>query len=294
MSSPSWHRGPVRAGPILGATVIVADLDAARTELAPALGWPSPEEGAPLSVSEAERWGNPALAGAPTRILRPPSGEGGWIRVLAGGSGTPVPRPLATVGWRALELMVRDVEAAVDRAEKQGFRVLGRPRRLGNAGSLPLTAGQVMSRDGVILYLTQVLRPIDGFSLPLSRGDVDGIFIAVLGARDLVATRAFLEERIRVFRASDRSSPVGVVNEVLGLAEDTPHRLSSLQLEGSHLVEVDQVPQLGPTPPPQAGAPARGVAVVAIEADVQHAHTLRTPEGALVDLIPRATPEKLP
>lgn len=151
-----------------------------------------------------------------------------------------------------------------------------------------------MSRDGVILYLTQVLRPIDGFSLPLSRGDVDGIFIAVLGARDLVATRAFLEERIRVFRASDRSSPVGVVNEVLGLAEDTPHRLSSLQLEGSHLVEVDQVPQLGPTPPPQAGAPARGVAVVAIEADVQHAHTLRTPEGALVDLIPRATPEKLP
>lgn len=294
MSSPSWHRGSVRAGPILGATVIVADLDAARTELAPALGWPSPEEGAPLSVSEAERWGTPTLAGAPTRILRPPSGEGGWIRVLAGGSGTPVPRPLATVGWRALELMVRDVEAAVDRAEKQGFRVLGRPRRLGNAGSLPLTAGQVMSRDGVILYLTQVLRPIDGFSLPLSRGDVDGIFIAVLGARDLVATRAFLEERIRVFRASDRSSPVGVVNEVLGLAEDTPHRLSSLQLEGSHLVEVDQVPQLGPTPPPQAGAPARGVAVVAIEADVQHAHTLRTPEGALVDLIPRATPEKLP
>lgn len=294
MSSPSWHRGPVRAGPILGATVIVADLEAARTELAPALGWPSPEEGAPLSVSEAERWGTPTLAGAPTRILRPPSGEGGWIRVLAGGSGTPVPRPLATVGWRALELMVRDVEAAVDRAEKQGFRVLGRPRRLGNAGSLPLTAGQVMSRDGVILYLTQVLRPIDGFSLPLSRGDVDGIFIAVLGARDLVATRAFLEERIRVFRASDRSSPVGVVNEVLGLAEDTPHRLSSLQLEGSHLVEVDQVPQLGPTPPPQAGAPARGVAVVAIEADVQHAHTLRTPEGALVDLIPRATPEKLP
>ena len=294
MSSPSWHRGSVRAGPILGATVIVADLDAARTELAPALGWPSPEEGPPLSVAEAERWGTPTLAGAPTRILRPPSGEGGWIRVLAGGSGTPVPRPLATVGWRALELMVRDVEAAVDRAEKQGFRVLGRPRRLGNAGSLPLTAGQVMSRDGVILYLTQVLRPIDGFSLPLSRGDVDGIFIAVLGARDLVATRAFLEERIRVFRASDRSSPVGVVNEVLGLAEDTPHRLSSLQLEGSHLVEVDQVPQLGPTPPPQAGAPARGVAVVAIEADVQHAHTLRTPEGALVDLIPRATPEKLP
>lgn len=294
MSSPSWHRGSVRAGPILGATVIVADLDAARTELAPALGWPSPEVGAPLSVAEAERWGTPTLAGAPTRILRPPSGEGGWIRVLAGGSGTPVPRPLATVGWRALELMVRDVEAAVDRAEKQGFRVLGRPRRLGNAGSLPLTAGQVMSRDGVILYLTQVLRPIDGFSLPLSRGDVDGIFIAVLGARDLVATRAFLEERIRVFRASDRSSPVGVVNEVLGLAEDTPHRLSSLQLEGSHLVEVDQVPQLGPTPPPQAGAPARGVAVVAIEADVQHAHTLRTPEGALVDLIPRATPEKLP
>ncbi|WP_285731959.1 hypothetical protein [Nocardiopsis sp. ATB16-24] len=294
MSSSSWRRGPVRAGPILGATVIVADPESARTEIAPALGWPSPEEGPPLSVAEAERWGTPTLAGAPTRILRPSSGEGGWIRVLAGGSGTPVPPPLATVGWRALELMVRDAEAAVERAKEQGFRVLGRPRRLGNDGSLPLTAGQVMSRDGVILYLTQVLKPIDGFSLPRLQGDVDGIFIAVLGARDLVATRAFLEERIRLFRASDRSSPVGVVNEVLGLAKDTAHRLSSLQLEGSHLVEVDQVPHLGSAPPPPGGPPSRGVAVVAMEADVRHAHTLRTPEGALVDLIPRVTSEYHP
>lgn len=286
MRRSAGHRGPVRAGPILGATIVVGDLDPACSGLAGALGWPAPTEGSALSAAEARRWGAPALTGARTRTLHPPSGQGGWIRAVLGAPRAPVPVPLATVGWRALELMVRDVDTAMERAAGQGFRVLGRPRRLGNAGALPLVAGQVMGPDGVVLYLTQILKTLPGFDLPRPRGDVDGVFLAVLGASDLERTRAFLEARIAVERASDRSAPVKVVNEVLGLPPTTPHRLSSLQLDGSHLVEVDQVPSPGLVCPASTGGLARGAAVVSLQAEVECARTIRTPEGALVDLLP--------
>lgn len=285
MRSHVWRRGPVRAGSILGATILVADPELACAGLAAALGWGPAKKGPEFSVEEAERWGTPALTGASTRFLHPPSGEGGWIRVLPATPGAPAPRPLATTGWRALELMVRDAEKAVERARDQGFRVLGRPRRLGTDGSLPLTAGQVVDRDGVVFYLTQLLSPLPGFRLPSLKGDVDGIFMAVLGASDLVKTRDFLEKRILVSRASDRSSPVGVVNETLGLPASTSHRLSTLQLGGSHLLEVDQVHDV--RQPVRSSPSARGVVAVTLRADVEQERTLSTPEGALVDLIPQ-------
>lgn len=281
---------PVEAGPILGATAIVADLDTAAEALGRALGW-SRSGPSLLPAETAHRWGAPALAGAASAVLHPPSGSGGWLRLVhQAGPRTPPPQPLRHSGWAALELLVRDVDEAMTASEETGFRVLGRPRRLGDGGKLPLTAGQVVGPDGIVLYLTQVLGDTPNFELPAPSGAIDGIFIAVLSALDLEESRAVLESALSVRRASDRRSPIAVVNSTLGLPPDTLHRLSTLQLSGSHLIEVDQNanPAAARRERPADSLP-RGVAVLSLAASVPEPTLLEPAPGALVELLPKIT-----
>jgi len=292
-----------KAGPIREACVVVADLVAAQARLAAALGW-SPD-GAPtgFDAARARLWGTPSLAGAPCSALAPPSGQGGAIRLIQrplkpGGAAGADHRSgpglvhrgsrgrFRRLGWSAIELQVADSSAAVRRAEAAGLRVLGQPRTIGDGGSLPIRAGQVTDDDGLVLYLTQILGEVAGFELPTVRGDTDGVFIAVLSVIDLEDARGIVERHLNTTRASDRYSPIGVVNATLGLPPDTKHRISSQQLRGASLVEIDQLDIAHDPPDPSWDPPRTGVVAVCVQADVAAPVVWRPCAGALLELVP--------
>lgn len=292
-----------KAGPIREACVVVADLVAARARLAAALGWSPGGAPAGFDAARAGLWCMPSLAGAPCCVLAPPSGQGGAIRLIqhpvmasvAGaadrGSGPGLVHrgsrdPFRGLGWSAIELQVADSSAAVRRAEAAGLRVLGQPRTIGDGGGLPIRAGQVADDDGLVLYLTQILGEVPGFELPMLRGESDGVFIAVLSVTDLEDARGIVERHLNTNRASDRYSPIGVVNATLGLPPDTKHRISSQQLRGANLVEIDQLDIAHDPPDPSSDPPRTGVVAVCVQADVAAPVAWRPCAGALLELVP--------
>jgi hypothetical protein len=137
------------------------------------------------------------------------------------------------------------------------------------------------------VYLTQILGDVPGFDLPPAQQDVDGVFIAVLGVPDLVATRSVLEHRFAVRRASDRRSPIGVVNSVFGLSAETTHRLSTLQLSGRACIEIDELPSAAVLRPRSSGSLPGGVAGVTVAAEALQEQVLELPGGALLELVVR-------
>jgi hypothetical protein len=291
-----------KAGPIREACVVVADLAAARARLAAALGWSRGSAPTGFDTARAALWGMPSLAGAPCCVLAPPSGQGGAIRLIqhpvGPGSASAAARgigprsvragsePFRRVGWSAIELQVADSSAAVRRAESAGLRVLAEPRTIGDGGSLPIRAGQVADADGLVLYLTQILGEVAGFELPTVRGDTDGVFIAVLSANDLDHARGIVERHLNTTRASDRYSPIGVVNATLGLPPDTKHRISSQQLSGANLVEIDQLDITHDPPDASWDPPWTGVVAVCVQADVAAPVVWRPSGRAVLELVP--------
>lgn len=273
-------------GPIVRATVVTPDLAHTTSLYQQALGWQQYTELDRLDESTAHRWGAPALAGARMTLVGP--GHGPTVAFVEPPAGVESARyePLRSYGWAALEVLVADAAAAVDAAEQAGFTVLARPRRLGSGGALPLVAGQVAGPAGEGLYLTQILGDVPGFSLPDPVRSVGELFICVLGAADLEASRAVLESGYLVRRASDRRSPIGVLNRVLGLPDTTVHRLSSLQLAGRTVIEIDQYGEGARHRAAPPGALPYGLAVVTVRADVTTPQTVALPDGALLDLVP--------
>lgn len=277
------------AGPIREACVVVADLASARSRLAATLGWRQVTEPTGFDPRRARSWGRPGLASAATCTLVPPSGQGGNIRLIQAASDAPArPAPFRRLGWSAIELQVADSAMAVDRARDAGMRVLGTPKKIGDGGRLPILAGQVLDENGMVLYLTQIMDDIPGFDLPHVRGDVDGVFVAVLNVTDLDSTRDAIERRLCVSRVSDRKSPIGVVNESLGLPPDTHHRLSSLQLAGNNLLEIDQLTLDHDDPEPISGPSTVGVAAISVQSNVAVETVFEPCSGAILELIPMA------
>lgn len=282
--APLEDRAPL--GPIVEATVIVADLEASIDAYVRGLGWQLTGPPTPLSSSEADLLDS-ALAGRPFARLEPeqPSATPAGVRLIEVAGAAPI-EPLHTHGWSALELSVVDVEVATERAVDAGWRLLFKPVVLGG-GKLPLVAAQLAGPSGECIYLTQILGEVAGFELPTPLRDVDGIFIAVLGGSSLEASREAIESRFAVRRVSDRSLPVRVVNQQYSLPMDTLHRISSVQLLGRTCIEVDQLPQdARPRREVGDGVPAGVLSVAVISPNVAARQRLELPDGALLELRP--------
>ncbi|WP_329520987.1 VOC family protein [Spirillospora sp. NBC_01491] len=217
---------------IASVTVVTADLDAAVAVYRDGVGL---EPGAEHRVSGAPL---PELDGRRSVVLSG-TGAGGAVHVVEL-PGARAPEPLTTLGWAAAEILVADADEATARARAAGLRVLAEPRPVGAGGGL--RAVQVAGPAGEALYLTQVDRAPEGFTLPSPRGPVGPVFIAVLASEDLEESRAALEGRLPARRVTDHPLPVRALNAQLGRPEGTLHRVSTLQLPGRCAVEVDQYP----------------------------------------------------
>lgn len=245
-------------GPILAITVTTEDAKASSEMYERAFGFKLLEEGS-VSWKESLCWKAPATNGRKFSIVGYP-GQHGAVRFVEG-LHPPSYQPLRQVGWAALEMAVTDVEAVVSDIEIAGFEILRRPQSL--KSSPALRAAQILGPSGEVIYLTQQLKDLPGFDLPTPLHPTDCVFVAVLGTHQLEKARAVYES-LGGQRASDHPVAIGVINDAYGLDVGNKHRISSVQLAGKCLIEIDQYPDAAKQPSHSAGELPWGVAMVTL------------------------------
>lgn len=260
MAQPVNRGLSLGAGPLVEATVATADIAADLVLWNEVLGYHLTHDG-PLADDEVGRWGTDALRGNRVVRLAPADGRIGGVRLVEQPM-VPGYRALRTYGWAAIEVIVDDL-AALETSLAATCAVLGRPAQVGGRQS-GLLAMQVLTPGATPLYVTEVRSAPAGFDLPRATSPVGPVFIAVVATPDLVVTRQFFEDRFRLTRVTDHELPVRVLNTAFGLDEETRHRVSSVQLAGQSVIEIDQYPAEATQRPAALGCLPHGVAFVTI------------------------------
>jgi catechol 2,3-dioxygenase-like lactoylglutathione lyase family enzyme len=269
----------VPAGPIEAVTILVADLDAATDLYRAGIGFCVRTRGNPPPVLVQTL---PVLAGCRMAVLASPNDVRPGVLRLVEVPSVYVPRTLATFGWAAAELIVADADEAAERAKEAGLQVLADPAPVGTGGGL--RAAQVRGPAGEALYLTQIDQAPSGFRLPKPIDAVGRVFIAVLASRDLETSRSALERLLGARRVTDHALPVRAINASMGLPPDTPHRLSSVQIEGAAAVEVDQYPTTTEPRENQTELTGGIICVSVHDRSVPGITAIPASDGALLDL----------
>lgn len=205
-----------------------------------------------LLGADAADWGVPSAAERRSAMATPSSGRMAGIRFVE--TDRDAPPPFRTPGWSAIEVLVDDLDqvvAALDADPR--VQVVGQPSSVGEV-SRPdgsLRAAQVLLPGGSAVYLTEIRGTIGAFELPASvpadtaTAMVHGAFIAVLAATDLEISRRFVIDHLGGAQVTDHGLAVGVLNRAFALQATTRHRVSSVQLNGSTAIEIDQLPESG-------------------------------------------------
>jgi hypothetical protein len=245
---------------MVGGTIIVPDLKAACGAFERSFAWRVESEGS-VPVALARLWGAPASVNCRYALLYPPSGARTWLRLIE--TRAIAPAALTTQGWSAIEMAVEDVDLAASRLDPAAFRVIGPPRFLSAWNTL--RAMQIVGPGESVFYFTQILQDTPPFELPMGAVGIDRIYMAGIGAGDLDGARGFYEERFAVRRLTDHAVPIAIINRAHDLPAETKHRLSTLQLAGRSLLEIDQFPSAAkPRRAPPGDLPP-GIAIATFE-----------------------------
>jgi hypothetical protein len=251
------------AGPILAATICVADISSAEAAYARALGYKCVHRGR-VPERLAAAWRAPAAAGSSTVTMAPADEETGSIRLVERprvGAATPLRVP----GWRSVEIAVRDVDALAEDPALAALRVVARPRGLGSAQSI--RAMQLIGRGGEVVNLTSTAEGTP-WSLPPLPRHVGGIFMVSLSTHDLPGTVAFYCSHFKATAPrAPRLAQIEVIDAELGLPADTRHMIRTVQLRGRALIEVDAHPLAVPAGPEPADDLKPGLAFVTLAVD---------------------------
>ena len=226
-------------GPVLSVTVGVPDLAVATAAYRRLLDLEVRAEGV-VGEALAAAWGAPAVVVSSWTLLGRPGADGGQIRLLELRDAES-PEPFRTLGWAALEVLVADADAALERCRSEpAFEVLVPPAPVG--GDSRLRALQVRGPGGEGLYLTEIRASLPGFRLPSLTTGEGRVYAVVAACANLTQSRDWFADRFALTQVTDHGLPVRVLNRAFGLAEGTLHRVSSLQLDGEALLELDQYP----------------------------------------------------
>ncbi len=232
-----------RVGPALLASVLVPELGAAIAAYGEVLAYRPVDEGT-VDGNLARSWGAPGVSSNPYAVLAPESGEPGWIRFVEG-EVPPDHRPLASTGWAAIEILVADPDALAARMEDSPFNIIGPPAPL---RSYPeIEAMQAIGPAGEVLYLTNVPSGGGEQDLPTVQSAVDRVFIVVLGVPDFEHALADFERTFALPARPARERGIYFIGPGYGLAVTDPLRMTTIQLAGKSLIQVDEYP--GDAPP---------------------------------------------
>ncbi len=205
----------------------------------------------------------PDAADLPMIVLTPPGGIGGLLVIESEG----MVAPLRSQGWAAAELSAAGLDDICARAAQLGFSVIGPPRTLGSTATI--AACQIVDPGGAGLYCSDVRQYAGKARIPKATQALDRMFIAVLASAHLENTRAWYAERFGLAPFSDHAVPIPVLTGAWQTPPDTRWRISSQQLAGDGLVEIDQYPPATPKRERNAIGLAGGIAAVGFIADIE-------------------------
>jgi catechol 2,3-dioxygenase-like lactoylglutathione lyase family enzyme len=285
------------------ATLTVADPKATAARYGQWLDYAVVEQGR-VDPDLAASWGAPASANRDMVVCRPASGADVFLRFVQGDPPTDY-RPLRTFGWAALEICVSDTLAVAERMAASPFEVIGPPRELD--GMPEIFPMQVRGPDNEIVYLTQIRSQPQGVRLAQAQSLIDRLFILVLASADLTATRAWFGDHLGLTVQDEVAIRYTMISKAFELAPETKHRIATAGHEIDTFLEFDQYPEGATARPCAADQLAPGVAVATLlhpDLDAvtapfltpprpragaiyggQRCAVVRTPEGALVELI---------
>ena len=292
--------------PLRSATLVVSDAAAAASRYTDWLDYSVVEAGV-VPADLAASWGAPASAGRPYAVVRPASGRSVELRFVEGDR-VPAFQPLRSFGWAAIELCVTDVHSAHARLQGGPFEIIGPPAE--NPGLPSIHPMQVRSPDGEIVYLTQILQGGPGSGLPEAQSAVDVLFIAVLACADMAGSAEWFAQQLGLSMDAPFDIPYRMLNQAFELPADHRHRLCTGWKTGHICIEFDQYPRGAVPRPQQPGQLPPGMAICSlVHPDLsavpgpwltapavrpgaiyegRPVGVLRSPEGALVELIQEA------
>lgn len=176
-------------GPLLTryriATIGAPDLAAVEKMYTADLGLSVREKGR-VSDATAASWSAPKSAGRPYILLSSDTSRDVYIRAV---EVDPVPgyKALNTVGWNAIEIIIKDIDTLHKKLKQSKFRFIGEPAPLGRYPTI--VAMQVIGPAEEVLFLTTETGDASKSSLPVAQSMVDRVFIMVGAAGDLPAMR---------------------------------------------------------------------------------------------------------
>lgn len=212
-----------------------------------------------VTLKRARQWGLSSLTGATMVVLCNELGEP-WLRLIEDKNATVVD-PFRHKGWMSLEISVENVDALRPALDDSPFQVIGEPANLDVSDDI--RAMQVIGPAGEVLYLTEVKAEVPPFELPFARCAVDRLFIPVMLADNRDEALAIYE----MFPGTSGmkfDTKITVINRARGLEIEQKHPVSTIQLRGKNLVEIDQLDGLKNRPVAESGLPA-GIAMISFE-----------------------------
>jgi hypothetical protein len=229
-------------GPSLSATLVTPNLDRTTRAYCDFLHHHVHSSGT-ISAEQAFQWKLESMAGA-SMVWLANELEEPWLRVIEQADAD-VPDPFWHSGWFSLEVGVKEVDSLREGLDDSPFSIIGEPANLDVSDDI--RAMQLVGPSGELLYLTQVNAKVPPFDLPFARCAVDRLFIPVLLSPDRDSSLATYEQ-FPGTSGMKFETKITVINQARKLDIDQRHLVSTIQLRGKHLIEIDQLDGLSMRP----------------------------------------------
>jgi len=173
------------------------------------------------------------MAGSRYLVMQPSSNERVYLRFIENPT-TDGHAAMATHGWNATELLVKDPDLLAKQLVDSPFTIIGPPKDLWAAPNAP-RAMQVRGPADEVLYLTRNLKfEFDAF--------VDHVFIMVVAGPSMKSLSDYYSIRMGLGVSDATPFPISVVSRAQNLAADTTYPLAIATISNKFLLELDEYP----------------------------------------------------
>lgn len=224
-------------GPIVAVTMTVSDLKPVEDAYTKYLGYKVIERGQ-VAEDIAKMWGAPKAAGKTFITMAPESGYDCYLRFVVIDEYKDY-KTLHTYGWNSTEILVTDADAVHERLKGSPFRVVGLPRGL--SSNPDIKAMQVIGPAKEVLYFTNIKDPAMG--LGQATTFIDRPFIVINGASSMDGLLKFYGETLGIKVGKPQPVRLSALNAVRGFDLERRHPLSTADIGGPFLIEIDQYPE---------------------------------------------------